>query len=66
MEHFRSISGEKRKWQSEKEETGWVRMHGVTRWEVEAGPNAGETVHGPWETKLLKFKLKSLLSISEI
>lgn len=66
MEHFRSISGEKRKWQSEKEETGWVRTHGVTRWEVEAGPNVGETVHGPWETKLLKFKLKSLLSISEI
>lgn len=24
MEHFRSISGEKRKWQSEKEETGWA------------------------------------------
>lgn len=59
---FRSISSEKRKWQLEK--TGWVRTHGITRWVVEAVPQAGETVQGPWETKMLKIKLKSLLSIS--
>lgn len=43
---------------------GWGRTHGVTQRVVEAESKAGETVQGPWETEMLKIKLKSLLSIS--
>lgn len=57
---FRSISGEKRKWQPET--IGWGRARGG-HMVVEAGSEAGEIAQGPWETKILKIKLKSFLTI---